>query len=254
MKTNIILMLLLTTLTYSGISTSTHTLAPAIARTPGGTSANRVYERVNPAVVMIRGASDLGSGFIISADGYVVTNAHVAEDQPAVLTVRMSDGRELPADVVGFATGGVDLALLKINRPQKFPTVKLGNVSSMKVGDSVYAIGSPLAEINQNTFTSGMVSGIRNNGARIQTDAAINSGNSGGPLVTGGPLVNEKGELVGVNTSGAEARVYSLDRKEVIGVSSGNLGVNYAVSVDVVRKFFTDFRQGKISRVSTRKN
>jgi serine protease Do len=246
MKTNIILTLLLTTLTYGGISTSTHTLAPAIARTPGGTSANRVYERVNPAVVMIRGASDLGSGFIISADGYVVTNAHVAEDQPAVLTVRMSDGRELPADVVGFATGGVDLALLKINRPQKFPTVKLGNVRSMRVGDSVYAIGSPLAEINQNTFTSGMVSGIRNNGTRIQTDAAINSGNSGGPLV------NEKGELVGVNTSGAEAKVYSVDRTEVIGVSSGNLGVNYAVSVDVVRKFFTDFRQGKISRISTR--
>lgn len=245
MKTNIILTLLLGTIAYGGISTSPHTLAPAAARTPEASTASRVYEQVNPAVVMIRGASNLGSGFIISADGYVITNAHVARNQPAVLTVRMSDGKELPADVVGFATGGVDLALLKINKSQKFPTVKLGNVSSIKVGDSAYAIGTPFLEKNQSTFTRGMVSGIRADGAKIQTDAAINEGNSGGPLV------NDRGELIGVNTWGDEGYVYSLDRKVIIGTAAGNAGVNFAVSVDVVRQFIADFRQGKISANST---
>jgi serine protease Do len=244
MKTNIILTLLLTTLTYGGISTNTHTIAPAVARTPEASIASRVYERVNPAVVMIRGNTALGSGFIVSSDGYVITNAHVARNQPAVLTVRMSDGKEMPADVVGFATDGVDLALLKINNSRKFPTVKLGNVSSTKVGDSVYAIGTPLYEINHNTLTNGLVSGIRVDGKWIQTNAAINNGNSGGPLL------NDLGELIGVNTSGAEGKVTD-GKGEKIGSSNGNIGINYAVSVDVVREFLADARQGKISAVAT---
>jgi serine protease Do len=244
MKTNLIVTLLLTTLTYGGISTNPHMLAPAVAKTPAGSVASRVYERVNPAVVMIRGATDLGSGFIISNDGYVITNAHVAKNQPSVLTIKMSDGKEIPADVVGFATGGVDLAILKINRNQKFPTVKLGNLSSIKIGDSVYAIGTPLYEINHNTLTNGLVSGIRNNGDWIQTNAAISPGNSGGPLV------NDRGELVGVNTKGLVGKVVDSEGNE-IGSSSGTIGLNYAVSVSVVRKFLNDFKQGKISTVAT---
>jgi serine protease Do len=244
MKTNLIVTLLLTTLTYGGISTNPHSLAPAIAKTPESSIASRVYERVNPAVVMIRGATDLGSGFIISADGYVITNAHVAKNQPSVLTIKMSDGKEIPADVVGFATDGVDLAILKINRRQKFPTVKLGNMSSIKVGDSVYAIGTPLYEFNQNTLTNGMVSGIRDNGDWIQTNTAISPGNSGGPLV------NDRGELVGVNTKGLVGKVVDGEGKE-IGSSSGTIGLNYALSISVVRKFIADFKQGKISAVAT---
>jgi serine protease Do len=244
MKTNIMLTLLLTTLTYGGISTIPKSIAPAVARTPAASIASRVYERVNPAVVMIRGNTALGSGFIVSSDGYVITNAHVARNQPAVLTVRMSDGEEVPADVVGFATGGVDLALLKINNARKFPTVKLGNVSSTKVGDAVYAIGTPLSEFNQNTLTSGLVSGIREDGDLIQTNAAINNGNSGGPLV------NDLGELIGVNTSGAEGKVTD-GKGSKIGSASGNIGINYAVSVDVVRKFLADARRGEISSVAT---
>ena len=244
MKTNIVLTLLLTTLTYGGIGTSPHTLTPAVARTPEVSIASRVYEQVNPAVVMIRGATNLGSGFIISTDGYVITNAHVAKNQPAVLTVRMPDGKELPADVVGFATGGVDLALLKINKSQKFPIVKLGNMNSMKVGDSAYAIGTPLYEVNQNTLTNGMVSGIRDNGDWIQTNVAISPGNSGGPLV------NDRGELIGVNTMGLVGTVTDSDGK-VLGSASGTIGLNYAVSVNVVRKFIADFRQGKISAIAT---
>lgn len=247
MKTNLIVTLLLTTLTYGGISTTPQMLAPAIAKTPAGSVASRVYERVNPAVVMIRGATDLGSGFIISADGYVITNAHVAKDQPSVLTVKMSDGKEIPADVVGYATGGVDLAILKINRNQKFPTVKLGNLSSIKVGDSVYAIGTPLYEFNQNTLTNGMVSGIRDNGDWIQTNAAISPGNSGGPLV------NDRGELIGINTIGLGGKVVDGEGNQ-IGVSTGTIGLNYALGVGVVRKFIADFKQGKISAVATIKS
>ncbi len=248
MKTNIILTLLLTTLTYGGISTNTHIIAPAVARTPEASIASRVYEQVNPAVVMIRGTTNLGSGFIVSSDGYVITNAHVARNQPAVLTVRMSDGKELPADVVGFATGGVDLALLKINNSRKFPTIKLGNVSSTKVGDSVYAIGTPLYEFNHNTLTNGLVSGIREDGNWIQTNAAINHGNSGGPLV------NDRGELIGVNTSILRADVVDGNGKETGNYSDANIGLNYAVSVDVVRKFLTDASQGEISSTPTIKS
>jgi serine protease Do len=248
MKTNIVLTLLLTTFTYGGISIAPQSIVPAVARQTEGSVASRVYAQVNPAVVMIRGSSNLGSGFIVSADGYVITNAHVARNQPAVLTVRMSDGKEMPADVVGFATGGVDLALLKINNSRKLPTVKLGNVRSIKVGDSVYAIGTPLAEINQNTLTNGLVSGIREDGSWIQTNAAINHGNSGGPLV------NDRGELIGVNTIILRGEVVDSDGKETGNYGDANIGINYAVSVDVVRKFLADATQGKISSVPTIKS
>jgi serine protease Do len=245
MKSNIILSLLLTTFTYGGISTNPYSVAPALARPTETSIATRVYEQVNPAVVMIRGIKALGSGFIISADGYVITNAHVARNQPAVLTVKMSNGEEMPADVVGFGLDGIDLALLKINKSRKFPIIKLSNVSSIKVGESAYAIGTPLGEIYQNTLTRGLVSGIRDDGKWIQTDAAINHGNSGGPLV------NDRGELMGVNTSGPPGNVVDEKGKQTGYYADGNIGINYAVSADVVRKFFADFRQGKISAVAT---
>ncbi len=237
MKTKIISTVLLTGLIYGGINISF--VAPGAAKkaqTPAKNAntsvASRVYEQVSPAVVMIRGIRARGSGFITSSNGYVVTNAHVLKGQPAVLTVHLSNGTELPADVVGFATGGVDLALLKINKSRKFPTVKLGDMRSTKVGEPVYAIGTPLGENNYNTLTDGIISGIRKNGDRIQTNAAVNPGNSGGPLV------NNRGELVGVNTSG-------------LSVAGGNIGINYAVSVNMVRKFLADVAKGKISAVAT---
>ena len=149
--------------------------------------------------------------------------------------------------VVGFATDGVDLALLKINRPGKFPTLKLGDVKSLEVGDSVYAIGTPLGEGNSNTFTSGIVSAFRNNGERIQTNTAIHQGSSGGPLL------NDRGQVIGVNTSGLGSKVYCADG-EVCGTSVGNVGVNYAIGVNVVQKFLSNVRQGKISAIATMKD
>ncbi len=225
--------LLLATITWGG--TSAAYLIPAAAKTPAATTtiANRVYDRANPAVVTIRGNSDLGSGFIISSDGYVVTNAHVIKGQPAVVTLILADGKtEIPADVVGFGKNGLDLALLKINRRgQKFPTVALSKTAS-RVGDNTYAIGTPLDEAFKNTFTTGIVSAIRDGGKYIQHNAAINPGNSGGPLL------NDRGEVIGVNTLG-------------IGRDTGNVGINYAIGVDLVRQFIVEARQGKSSPVAT---
>jgi serine protease Do len=226
MKNKILATLLLATLTCGGISTAY--LIPAAAKTPVASTANRVYAKANPAVVTIRGKSGWGSGFIINADGYVITNAHVVKGQPAVVTLIMADEKtEIPADVVGFGTDGLDLALLKINRPgTRFPAVALGQMKSVNVGDNTYAIGTPLHEAFKNTFTAGIVSALREGGKFIQHNADINKGNSGGPLL------NDKGEVIGVNTR-------------------GTVGLNYAISVDLVRQFILDVRQGKSSPVAT---
>ena len=231
MKTKLFVTLLLATLTCGGISTAD--LIPAAAKTPAASTANRVYDKANPAVVTIRNNNGHGSGFIISSDGYVVTNAHVVKGQPAVVTLIMADGKtEIPADLVGFGKDGLDLALLKINRRgQKFPTVALSKTTS-RVGDNTYAIGTPLHEAFKNTFTTGIVSAIREDGKYIQHNAAINKGNSGGPLL------NDKSEVIGVNTLG-------------FGRDTGNVGINYAIGVDLVRQFAIDARQGKSSPIAT---
>jgi serine protease Do len=243
MNNKFFLPFLLTTLTYSNITINTP--APSIAKTPQPLTARNIYARANTAVVTIRSNRGLGSGFIIHADGYVITNAHVLKGAPAVLTVMMSDGKtEMPADIVGFANKGQDLALLKINRKSKLPTLNLANQKTVQVGDKVYAIGTPLSEVNQSTFTAGLVSGLREKGKYIQHDAAINNGNSGGPLL------NERGEVIGVNTLGAPGDVICQDGRWC-GYSTGNLGINYSIGVDSVRSFFQDFKKGKISSCST---
>ena len=232
-KTKILTALLLATLTCGGMSAAD--LIPATAKTPAATttSANRVYDRANPAVVTIRNNNGHGSGFIISTNGYVVTNAHVVKGQPAVVTLIMADGKtEIPADLVGFGKDGLDLALLKINRRgQKFPTVALSKTTS-RVGDNAYAIGTPMDEMFKNTFTTGIVSALRDDGKYIQHNANINQGNSGGPLL------NDRGEVIGVNTLG-------------IGRDTGNIGLNLAIGVNLVRQFVGEARQGKSSPVAT---
>ncbi|MFA6427644.1 MAG: trypsin-like peptidase domain-containing protein [Candidatus Magasanikbacteria bacterium] len=146
-----------------------------------------------------------GSGFIVQADGLIVTNKHVVADEAAVYTVVLSDGAEYNAEVLA-RDPVLDVALIKIDA-QNLPTLTLGNSDNLKIGQSVVAIGYALAEYG-NTVTKGVVSGI---GRRveagdgrgmsevieqaIQTDAAINPGNSGGPLL------NLNGEVVGVNTA-----------------------------------------------------
>ena len=139
----------------------------------------------------------MGSGVIVSAEGYILTNHHVIEGAEAIEVV-LNDGRSAMAKVIG-TDSETDLALLKIDLP-KLPTIVLGQMESLQVGDAVLAIGNPFG-VGQ-TVTSGIVSalgrkqlGINTFENFIQTDAAINPGNSGGPLV------NMSGEVVGIVTA-----------------------------------------------------
>ncbi|HZF95872.1 MAG TPA: Do family serine endopeptidase [Allosphingosinicella sp.] len=167
-----------------------------------------------------RGGS-LGSGFIISADGYVVTNNHVvapARDNAVVeaVTVTLSDGTEYPAEVVGRDQAS-DLAVLKIRPRGALPFVRFGDSRQTRVGDWVLAIGNPFAL--GGTVTAGIVSALhRNIGAGnydryIQTDASINSGNSGGPMF------DLQGNVIGINTA-------------LISPTGGNVGIGFAIPAE----------------------
>jgi serine protease Do len=178
----------------------------------------------------------------------VITNAHVAAAGPGVVTLLMADGKtKISADVVGFAKGGVDLAVLKINGRHNLPTIKLGNSRSIEVGNQVYAIGTPFNEFNQNTFTMGIVSAMRR--GIIQHSASINPGNSGGPLLNG------NGEVIGVNEAIYLPHVNCKDEdgneSEQCPKVEGNVGIAYAIEIDVVKRFIADIKSRNLSRVST---
>ena len=154
----------------------------------------------------------VGSGFIVSADGYVMTNAHVVEDAEDVF-VTLTDKREFKAKVIG-ADKRTDVALVKIDAAG-LPVVRIGDINRLKVGEWVMAIGSPFGL--DNTVTAGIVSAkARDTGdflPFIQTDVAINPGNSGGPLI------NMRGEVVGINS-----QIYSR--------SGGFMGISFAIPID----------------------
>jgi Do/DeqQ family serine protease len=162
----------------------------------------------------------LGSGVIVSSDGYVVTNNHVVGDARAEVSVILADKRELPAKVIG-TDETTDLAVLKITAGN-LPTIPWGDSSRLKVAEWVLAIGNPFGVFNQ-TVTLGIVSATGRNVEGlgyedfIQTDAAINRGNSGGALI------NARGELVGINTA-----IYSE--------TGGYQGIGLAVPGNLVRK------------------
>jgi serine protease Do len=156
----------------------------------------------------------LGSGFIVSQDGYILTNNHVVEGADEV-TVKLTDDRTFPARVIGTNKAG-DVAVLKI-RGSNFPTVKIGNPASSKVGDWVVAIGSPYGL--DNTVTSGIISAKSRQLSEdspthlIQTDVPVNPGNSGGPLF------NLNGEVIGINSM-----IYSR--------TGGFQGLSFAIPID----------------------
>src|SRR5476651_766231 len=173
----------------------------------------------------------LGSGFIISADGYILTNAHVVDGADEI-TVRLTDKREFIAKVIG-ADKRTDVALIKIEATG-LPMVKLGDPNKLKVGEWVLAIGSPFGF--DNTVTAGIVSGKgrslpqENLVPFIQTDAAVNPGNSGGPLF------NLRGEVVGINS-----QIYSR--------TGGYMGLSFAIPIDVAMKVKDDLQKfGKVNR------
>jgi serine protease Do len=166
----------------------------------------------------------VGSGFILNADGYVLTNAHVVEGAEEVI-VTLADKREFKAKTIG-ADKRSDVALVKIEA-SGLPTVRLGDVSKLKVGEWVIAIGSPFGL--ESTVTAGIVSAkSRDTGdllPLIQTDVAINPGNSGGPLI------NMRGEVVGINS-----QIYSR--------SGGYMGISFAIPIDEATRVSEQLRAG----------
>ncbi len=191
----------------------------------------RVYEKASPAVVTVDTDKSNGSGTIISPDGMVLTNAHVVSAGGTV-NIILSDGRKLVADVVGFGEQGLDLAVVKIRGQNNLPTIPLARPGSVKVGQQAFAIGNPFGQF-QGTFTVGIVSRIDLSRGLIQTDAAINPGNSERPLL------NSSGELIGVNTS-----IFTR------GQGGGNIGIGFAISADKVPAFLTAVREGRAPRVA----
>jgi serine protease Do len=172
----------------------------------------------------------VGSGFILSTDGFVMTNAHVVEGADEVL-VTLADKREFKAKVVGTPDKRTDVAVIKIEATG-LPAVKIGDVSRLKVGEWVMAIGSPFGL--ENTVTAGIVSAKgRDTGDYlpfIQTDVAINPGNSGGPLI------NMRGEVVGINS-----QIYSR--------SGGFMGISFAIPIDEAIRVSEQLRvSGRVSR------
>ena len=171
----------------------------------------------------------VGSGFILSADGLIMTNAHVVEGADEVL-VTLTDKREFKAKIIG-ADKRSDIALVKIEATG-LPAVKVGDVNKLRVGEWVMAIGSPFGL--ENSVTAGIVSAkLRDTGDYlpfIQTDVAINPGNSGGPLI------NMRGEVVGVNS-----QIYSR--------SGGYMGISFAIPMDEAVRVSDQIRTtGRVSR------
>ena len=165
-------------------------------------TAQEIYAQVNPSVVSvvayIGAGGSVGTGVIMSEDGYIVTNHHVIAGGEAC-SVILSSGYELDAKVVGWDTDN-DLAVLKVEA-EGLPAATFGSSDLLTVGDTVYAIGNPLGLELRGTLTDGIVSAINRDVdvdgitmTLIQTNAALNSGNSGGPLI------NEYGQVVGINT------------------------------------------------------
>ena len=199
-----------------------------------GTSIEAIYRRAGPGVVQVtnfdvdplfgaQSEQGLGSGFVIDKAGHVVTNYHVVEGADEI-AVNFSGGDEVRARVVG-ADALTDLAVLRIEtQPRALKPLPLGNSDSVRVGDPVVAIGNPFGL--ERTVTAGIVSALQRQlrspaGSTIerviQTDAPINRGNSGGPLL------NARGEVIGVNTA-------------IFSPSGGNVGIGFAIPINTVKE------------------
>jgi len=234
---------------------------PSAAMAAGAVSFADVAERLNPAVVNIDAASrttlrprrrmilpdgadpfdrpqsrdpdvprqGAGTGFIIDADGYILTNHHVIDGADRIM-VRLGDGRQLRAETIG-TDPDTDIALIKVDGPRPFPFAPLGDSDTLRVGEWVLAIGNPLAY--EHTVTVGVVSFIGRKlfdsslDRYIQTDAAINFGNSGGPLI------NSHGEVIGINAA----------------ISSRASNIGFAVPINQARSILPQLRsKGRVSR------
>jgi putative serine protease PepD len=200
-------------------------------------TAKQVYDGAKDAVAYISAASPqgqgTGSGFVVSSDGLIVTNAHVVDGATQVAVKIGTDGEQLPAEIVGIDPSQ-DLALLDVDADD-LPTLELGDSGGVEVGDATYAIGNPYGL--DHTLTTGVVSALDRDlqapdGATIsggiQTDAAINPGNSGGPLL------DASGKVIGVNSQIATGG----------NPEGGNVGIGFAIPSNTVASFVEQARSG----------
>ncbi|MFN8009542.1 MAG: Do family serine endopeptidase, partial [Terriglobia bacterium] len=172
----------------------------------------------------------LGTGFIVDKSGYIITNYHVI-DKADTINVTLGSGDDYKAKVIG-KDDGTDIAILKIDAKKDLPTARLGNSDGMTQGDWVLAMGSPFGL--EQTVTAGIISAVGRSGSRfqrfLQTDAAINQGNSGGPLV------NMAGEVIGINTA-------------IVTPSGGNAGVGFALPSNTALNIYNQLiKTGKVTR------
>ena len=221
--------------TNAGITASNVQADPvSFATTSGALTASEIYNKVAPAVVIVSTKSiqsyngwfsqeteGIGSGFIINEDGYILTNYHVVEGAKEV-TVTLSDNREVKASIVNYDEAQ-DVAMIKLNEDVDVPgVVELGDSDALQPGEEVLALGTPLSKNLSFTLTNGIVSALNRNVETetgttlnlVQTNAAINPGNSGGPLI------NTKGEVVGINT---------------MKISDGAEGIGFAIPINDVK-------------------
>ena len=197
----------------------------------GGMTIEQMYKQYGNGVVRVEHSSGLGSGFVIDSEGHILTNAHVVDGAQGDITVSFSNNEKVVAKVIGV-DNATDVAVLKVDVPSSALTViPLGDSAGLTVGSGVVAIGNPFGQ--DRTVTSGIISAVARsiqapngfsiNGA-IQTDAAINHGNSGGPLL------DMSGQVIGINSqidTGGQA-------------NSGSVGIGFAVPINLVKQVTAD--------------
>jgi serine protease Do len=192
-----------------------------------------IYEKINPAIVSIdanlKEGFSAGTGCIIREDGVILTGSHVI-DGAKDIDVTTYNGKVYKAKIIAKMGKNKDLALLKIEPKQILATISFGNSEDVKVGQKVLAIGNPFGF--SGTLTSGIVSRIDYTKGRIQTDAAINPGCSGGPLL------NSDGEVIGISQS-----IYNPDN------NISNIGIGFAIPINDAKKFIDNTNLAKLQTI-----
>lgn len=183
-----------------------------------------IYEKINPAIVSVdshlNDGLSCGTGCIINKNGTILTSAHILEEGNDII-VTTFNGQDYQAKIVKKLGENKDIALLKISPLYNLSTVKMGDSSKVKVGEKVLAIGNPFGF--KGTLTQGIVSRIDYEKKRIQTDAAINPGSSGGPLL------NANGEIIGINQA-----IYNPDN------NISNIGIGFATPVNLIKEYLLE--------------
>ena len=191
-----------------------------------------VYEKISPAIVAIdaqlKDGLSAGTGCIVSSDGLILTGSHVVENYKTI-DVTTHNGQTYKAQFIAQMGKNRDLALIKINPKKPLKTVSFGDSELVKVGQRVLTIGNPFGF--SGTLTQGIISRIDYTKKRIQTDAAINPGCSGGPLL------NTAGELIGINQS-----IYNPDN------NISNIGIGFAIPINEAKTFIKDANSNKGAR------